>query len=69
MAEEGSFLLGGSSSLVDELPEDLYQGQSTMAGVVFPPDFHCEMIDPVLGRKITHAYAITALEEPGSLGL
>ena len=69
MDEEGSFLLGGSSTLVDELPADLYQGQSTMSGVVFPPDFHCEMIDPVLGRNITHAYAIMALEEPGSLGL
>jgi hypothetical protein len=69
LGEDGSFLLGGSSDLVDELPKDLYQGQSTMEGVVFPPDFHCQMIDPVLDRNIAHSYAILALDEPGSLSL
>ncbi len=67
--QDGSILLGGSSSLVPALPENLYQGQSSMEDVIFPPDFHVEMIDPVLSRTIAHSYDILPLEESGSLGL
>jgi hypothetical protein len=68
-AEEGSVLFGGSSSLAAGVPDHVYQGQDSMDGVYFAPDFHCEMMDPVLSRTLTHSYNILALEEPGSLGL
>ena len=67
--QDGSVLLGGSGPLVDGLPEGLYQGQDSLGGVVFPADFHMEMIDPVLHRKLAHGYSVLPLEEPGSLGL
>ncbi len=67
--EEGSVLFGGSSSLAPGVPGHVYQGQETMDGVYFAPDFHCEMVDPVLDRTLTHSYEVLALEGPGSLGL
>ena len=69
LKEDGSVLLGGSSDLVPELPENVYQGQASLDGVIFPPDFHVEMIDPVLDRSIAHSYSIVSLEESGSLSL
>ena len=63
LGEEGSILLGGSSSQLPSVPEEISQGK------VFPPDFQFEMVDPVLERKIAHSYTILSLEEPGSLSL
>ena len=69
MREDGSVLLGGSGSQVPTVPESVFQGQTSMEGVTFPPDFQFEMVDPVLDRTIAHAYDILPLEEPGSLSL
>ncbi len=67
--EDGSVLLGGSSGILSTLPEDVYQGQNTLEDVIFPADFHIEMLDPVLKRTVTHGYSVISLEEPGSLSL
>ena len=69
LREDGSVLLGGSSSILSSVPPDVYQGQSSLKGVTFPPDFHFEMFDPVLKRTIAHSYAVLSLEDPGSLSL
>ena len=69
LGEDGSILLGGSSSLVPDLPENVFQGQTSLEGAIFPPDFHFEMVDPILDRSIAHSYSILSLEEPGSLSL
>ena len=66
---DGSVLLGGSGGMSTDLPKDLYQGQATQEGVTFPADFQFEMIDPVLGRTISHGYDVISLEEAGSLSL
>lgn len=69
LAEDGSVLLGGSSGGSSAVPENIYQGQSTLDGVVFPTDFHFEMFDPVLDRTLSHGYDILSLEQPGSFSL
>ena len=69
LGEDGSVLLGGSRGQVPGVPEAVFQGQSSMQGVTFPPDFQFELVDPVLGRTISHAYDISSLEEPGSPSL
>jgi hypothetical protein len=66
---EGSILFGGSSGILSTVPEHVYRGQATAEGVWFPTDFQFEMSDPVLGRSISHRYAIRALEGPDSLSL
>ena len=67
--ENGSILLGGSGGLLPSVPENVYQGQSSLQDVIFPHDFHIEMFDPVLGRTIAHSYTVSPLEDPGSLSL
>lgn len=67
--ENGSVLLGGSSGLLPSVPENVYQGQSSFQDVIFPHDFHMEMVDPVLGRTIAHSYTVSSLEDTGSLSL
>ena len=69
LQQDGSVLLGGSGSMVPNVPENVYQGQIGFEGVIFPADFHFEMIDPVLDRSLAHGYDIICLEEPGSLSL
>jgi hypothetical protein len=67
--QDGSVLLGGSTGRLSTVPETVYQGQTTLEDVIFPPDFHFEMLDPVLNRTISHSYSVISLEEPGSLSL
>jgi len=69
LREDGSVLLGGSSSLLPSVPQDIYQGQTSLKGVIFPCDFHFEMFDPLLKRAIAHSYTVLSLEDPGSLSL
>ena len=69
LGEDGSVLLGGSSDLLSSVPEEIFQGQTTLDGVVFPNDFHIEMQDPVLSKTIAHSYTVHSLEDPGSLSL
>ncbi len=69
LGEDGSVLLGGSGDLLSSVPDNVYQGQTTLEGVVFPNDFHIEMEDSALRRAITHSYSVHSLEEPGSLSL
>jgi hypothetical protein len=51
------------------VPDEVYTGQDYLDGVVFPTDFHFEMIDPVLGRNISHGYEVISLEPTDSLSL
>ena len=67
--EGGSVLLGGSKGILPTVPENVYQGQATSEDVIFPADFHFEMFDPVLNRKVSHGYGVISLEEEGSLSL
>ena len=69
LREDGSILLGGSSSILPSVPQDVYQGQSSLKGVIFPRDFHFERFDPVLKRTIAHSYNVLSLEDPDSLSL
>lgn len=69
LIEDGSVLFGGSGGMSTDLPSNLYQGQPTMEGLIFPSDFYVEMHDPVLGRSINHAYDIFPLEESESRSL
>ena len=69
LEEDGSALLGGTTGRLRTVPENIYQGQTTREDVVFPTDFHFEMLDPVLNRAISHGYDVTSLEEPGALSL
>jgi hypothetical protein len=62
-------LLGGTGGILSSVPENIYHGQSTLDGVIFPADFHVEMLDPVLNRTISHGYRVVCLEGPGSLSL
>jgi hypothetical protein len=66
---DGSVLLGGSGGILSSVPHEVYQGQSSLNDVIFPCDFHVEMLDPVLNRIIAHAYAVLPLERPGSVSL
>ena len=66
---DGSVLLGGSSAILPDVPKHVFQFQSTFEDVTFPNDFHIELVDPVLGRTIRHAYEICSIESPGSLSL
>jgi len=69
LRSDGTVLFGGSSGTVRAVPANVFQGQSSLQGVYFPPDFGMELVDPVLGRKISHHYTIYSLEESGSLSL
>lgn len=69
LQEDGSVLLGGAGSIVPSLPKNVYQGQSSFEGVIFPTDFHVEMTDPVLDKSISHCYEVFSLEESDSLSL
>lgn len=69
LREDGSMLFGGSGGILPSVPENVYQGQSSLRDVVFPCDFHIEMLDPVLGRAIAHSYTVLSLEPAGSLSL
>lgn len=70
--EDGVVLLGGSTGILPSVPSNVYQFQPSLEGLpglIFPPDFHFEVHDPVLNRTISHSYRIMAIEEPGSLSL
>ena len=69
LQQDGAVLLGGSGALAPGAPESIYVGQTDLDGVIFPADFHFEMIDPVLGRTISHGYDVFSLEGPDSLSL
>ena len=69
LREDGTVLFGGSSEMLANVPSDVYKGQASIQGLIFPGDFAFELVDPVLQRKISHSYTITSLEEAGSLSL
>jgi len=69
LREDGTVIYGGSSQMLANIPSNVFQGQSSIQGLTFPPDFSFELVDPVLKRKISHSYSITSLEEVGSLSL
>lgn len=69
LKEDGVVLFGGSLSALPTVPPNVYQFQPSIKGLVFPPDFHFEVHDPVCNRTISHSYTIQCLEEPGSLSL
>lgn len=54
---EGSVLFSGSADKVPSAPANLYNLKAGDAGI-FPSDFHFELLDPVLGRAISHSYKI-----------
>jgi hypothetical protein len=64
LKEEGVVLFGGSSSILPTVPPYIYQGQSTLTGIVFPSSFNFQVHDPVLNRTISHSYKIISLNEP-----
>ena len=67
--QEGSVLLGGSGDVLESVPSNIWQGQSTLVDVVFPDGFGVEMVDPVLNRSLSHYYTVISLEESDSLSL
>ncbi|MQG39913.1 MAG: DUF2848 domain-containing protein [SAR202 cluster bacterium] len=67
--QEGSVLLGGSGPLVDNLPNDIYKGQTDLGEFDFPIDFHFGIHDPVLNRTITHYYDVISIEPTNSFSL
>ena len=69
LREDGTVLFGGSSEILPDVPSNVYKGQSSIQGLIFPEDFVFELIDAVLKRKISHSYSIVSLEEAGSLSL
>ncbi len=69
LERDGSVLFGGSGGLHPDVPSTVYTGQADLEGVTFQTDFHFEMVDPVLGRTISHGYDVLCLEEPDSLSL
>jgi len=69
LRDDGTVLFGGSSEMLSNVPSTIYTGQSMIKGVTFPTDFNMELGDPVIGRKISHSYSISVLEEIGSLSL
>jgi hypothetical protein len=69
LREDGNVLFGGSSDAAPGVPSGVYQFQGSIKDLTFAPDFHFEIYDPVLKRKISHGYDIVSLEEPGSISL
>lgn len=69
LKSDGTILFGGSSGALSSVPSNIFSGQSSLRGVTFPPDFLAELDDPVLGRKISHLYKISSIEQAGSLSL
>lgn len=69
LTEDGTVLFGGSSGMLQHVPSSVYQGQSSIQGLIFPGDFSFELDDPVLKRKISHSYSIISLETVGSMSL
>ncbi len=69
LKEDGSILLGGSGDILPSVPQNVYQGQSSLQEVTFPSDFHFEIFDPVLERTIAHSYKVSSLEADGALSL
>ncbi len=69
LRENGNVLFGGSSGTALGVPSDVYQFQSSIKGLTFSRDFHFEIHDPVLKRKISHGYEIASLEGSGSISL
>ena len=69
MKSNGSIFFGGTGDVLSTVPKNLFQFQSSLTNVVFPPDFHFEIYDPVLDRNISHGYEILSIEEYGSLSL
>jgi len=69
LKEDGVVLFGGTSKTLPTVPPNVYQFQPSIKGLIFPRDFHFEVYDPRLDRKISHSYRIQCLEELGSLSL
>jgi hypothetical protein len=69
LRDDGTVLFGGSSEMLPNVPSNVYKGQASLQGLIFPGDFSFELVDPVLQRKISHSYSIVSLEEAGSLSL
>lgn len=75
LEQDGGILLGGSAAMLPSVPANVYafQALSELPGTIddlfFPADFHFELEDPVLDRRIRHAYSVLALEVPGSRAL
>lgn len=69
LKSNGSVFFGGTGDVLSTVPKNLFQFQSSLKNVAFPSDFHFEIYDPVLDRKISHGYKILSIEEYGSLSL
>ncbi len=63
LKKAGTVLFSGSSEGLPNVPKQLY---APTADGIFPDNFHFELHDPVLGRTISHTYAIHHLEWPDS---
>ena len=59
----------GSGDVLESVPSNIWQGQSTLEDVVFPDGFGMEMVDPILNRSLFHYYTVISLEESDSLSL
>ncbi|MHA2394283.1 MAG: DUF2848 family protein [Promethearchaeota archaeon] len=61
LKEDGVFFFGGTSNTLSSVPSKIYK--PAIGGEIFPSDFHFEMFDPVLNRKISHSYNFRFLED------
>jgi len=69
LGEDGSILFAGSGNILSTVPSNVYQGQPSIQGLVFPSDFNFELEDQVLRRKIVHSYTVLSIEKPRSISL
>jgi hypothetical protein len=69
LREDGSILFAGSGNILSTVPSNVYQGQPSIQGLVFPSDFNFELEDQVLRRKIVHSYTVLSIEKPRSISL
>ena len=72
LKDNGVILFGGSAGALATVPPSVYQFQSSLESfhdLIFPPDFHVEVRDPVLNRTINTSYRIMSIEEAGSFSL
>lgn len=61
LREGGTVLFSGSANQLPSAPPNLYNVDLAEGGI-FPRDFHFELMDPVLGRTISHGYSVQVLE-------
>jgi hypothetical protein len=67
LKQDGVVLFGGTSETLPTVPAYVYQlTPSSEPFSIYPQDFHFEVYDPILNRKISHYYTVQCLEEKES---